>query len=314
MQLFGSWVTFLREVGEYTEASYHYPQGTHLGHILSILYFFGSGKRAGSPFDDDFIRLRGGFGEGRPQHIGDRSNTNSRLQWNSASSPMTAHYPDGANYALELTPLGRELYAAPEASVKTVNLDFSRGDDGIPTTRMDDENAMNGAIRTLIRKHAKARRVFFSVFLQMHAVQQMLAFLYHIEQKTQIPRSEIYEQFFQAPFVKQYCDEEGIEETTLEAARRRCPFLLNILEACDIVETERSEIIVKTLALSPFLVKRYEREEAEKSAARLNALRAAWPNKPELLDAEDLSILRELFGRKFLTPQYHLARLGILEV
>ena len=38
VQVFGSWVRFLREVGEYTEASYHYPQGTHLGHILSILY------------------------------------------------------------------------------------------------------------------------------------------------------------------------------------------------------------------------------------------------------------------------------------
>jgi hypothetical protein len=55
----------------------------------------------------------------------------------------------------------------------------------------------------------------------MQAVQQMLAFLYHVEQKTNIPRSEIHEQFFQAPFVKQYCDHEGIEETTLEASRRR---------------------------------------------------------------------------------------------
>ena len=64
-QLFGSWVGFLREVGEYTEASYHYPQGTHLSHILSILYFFGSGTRSGSPYDDEYVRLRGGFGVGR---------------------------------------------------------------------------------------------------------------------------------------------------------------------------------------------------------------------------------------------------------
>ena len=47
-----------------TEASFHYPQGTHLGHILSILFYF-SGDRGGTPFDDEFIRLSGGFGDGR---------------------------------------------------------------------------------------------------------------------------------------------------------------------------------------------------------------------------------------------------------
>jgi superfamily II DNA or RNA helicase len=313
VQLFGSWVAFLREVGEYTEASYHYPQGTHLGHILSILYFFGSGTRAGSPFDDEYIRLRGGLGEGRLSTY--RRQVKYKLQAAMELGIITddRHYPDGADYPLELTPLGRDLYEALEPLFKTVNLDFSRGEDSIPTTRMDDEDSMNGAIRTLIRKDARARSVFLRVFLQMHAVEQMLAFLYHIEQKTNIPRSEIYEQFFQAPFVKQYCDQEGIEETTLEAARRRCPFLLNILEACDIVESERSGIGVKTLALSPFLVKPYQREETEKSVARLKALQTAWPDQPQSLDAEDLSILRELFGPRFLTGDYHLSTLAIIE-
>ena len=313
VQLFGSWVAFLREVGEYTEASYHYPQGTHLGHILSILYFFGSGKRADSPFDDEYIRLRGGLGEGRLSTY--RRQVKYKLQAAMELGIITddRHYPDGADYSLELTPLGRELYEALKPLFKTVNLDFSRGEDGIPTTRMDDEDAMNGAIKNLIAKDAKARSVFFRVFLQMHAVQQMLAFLYHIEQKTNIPRSEIYEQFFQAPFVKQYCDQEGIEETTLEAARRRCPFLLNILESCDIITSEKSEVIVKTLALSPFLVKPYHREEDEKAVARLKALQAAWPDKPGSLAPEDLSILRELFGPKFLTKNYHLSRLAIIE-
>lgn len=313
VQLFGSWVAFLREIGEYTEASYHYPQGTHLGHILSILYFFGSGKRKGSPFDDEYIRLRGGLGEGRIATY--RRQVKYKLQAAMELGIVTddRHYPSGAEYSLELTPLGRELYEAMKPLFKTLNLDFTRGEDGIPTTRMDDEAAMNGAIKTFINKDAKARSVFYRVFLQMHAVQQMLAFLYHIEQKTTIPRGEIYEQFFQAPFVKQYCDQEGIEETTLEASRRRCPFLLNILDACDIIESATSQVTVKKLVLSPFLVKPYQREEEEKSAARLKALQAAWPNKPQALDAEDLSILRELFGPKFLTDKYHLSTLAIIE-
>ena len=32
--VFGSWIRFLREIGEFTEASYHFPQGVHLGHPL----------------------------------------------------------------------------------------------------------------------------------------------------------------------------------------------------------------------------------------------------------------------------------------
>jgi hypothetical protein len=47
-----------------TEASFHYPQGTHLGHILTILSHF-AGNREGTAFDDEFIRLKGGLGTGR---------------------------------------------------------------------------------------------------------------------------------------------------------------------------------------------------------------------------------------------------------
>lgn len=47
-----------------TEASFHYLQGTHLGHVLAILWYF-SGKREGTAFDDAFIRLNGSLGAGR---------------------------------------------------------------------------------------------------------------------------------------------------------------------------------------------------------------------------------------------------------
>ena len=312
-QLFGSWVTFLREVGEYTEASYHYPQGTHLGHILSILYFFGGGNRAGSPFDDEYIRLRGGLGEGRLSTY--RRQIKYKLQAAMELGLLTddREYAEGQQYTLELTPLGKELYKAVGPLIGTIELDFPRGEDGIPTSRMEDEGSINKVIRDFIGRDAAARTVVYRVFLQMHAVQQMLAFLYHISQKATIPRREIYEQFFQAPFVKQYCDQEGIEETTVTAAEHRCPFLLNILDACNIIDADRREVVVKTLALSPFLVKPYQGEENEKAVARLNALRAAWPDKPDTLSPEDVSILRELFGAQFLTSSYYLSSLEVIE-
>ena len=313
-ELFGSWMVFLRAVGEYTEASYHYPQGTHLGHILSILYFFGSGKRTGSPFDDKYIRLRGGLGEGRLSIY--RRQVKYKLQAAMELKILTddRHYAADQDYTLELTPLGRELYEALTPLFDTINLDFPRGDDGIPLTTMEDEGSINGALRSLIQNDTNARSVVYRVFLQMRAVQQMLAYLYHIEQKTKIPRIQIHEHFFQAPFVKQYCDQEGIAETTFEASRRRCPFLLNILNACDIIDDfEKTNITVRSLVLSDFLVKPYHGEEAGKAASRLKALQAVWPNNSDTLDSEDLSILRELFGPKFLTRDYHLSTLVLIE-
>jgi superfamily II DNA or RNA helicase len=312
VQIFGSWIAFLREIGEYTEASYHYPQGTHLGHIFAILYYFGTeGKRESSPFDDQYIRLRGGLGA-------DRLGTYQRQVKYKLQAAMELgiitddrHYPDGVNYVLQLTPKGRDLYNALTPLFSTVRLTFTYGEDGIPTTRMEDEDVMNSALRTLIQGDQAARSIVFGVFLQMHAVQQMMGFLYQIARKTTVRRSEIYEQFFQSPLVKQYCDQEGIEETTIEASRRRCPFLLNILDACDVLRAETSQVVVKTLVLLPALVKPYLSEKTEVASARLNALQAAWPDKPALLTSEDLSIVRELFGSTFLTNDYYLQNLVV---
>ena len=58
---FGSWVKFLRDIGEFTEASYHFPQGTHLGHILYILSTLYSGRVDGTHLDQRFIKIRGGL-------------------------------------------------------------------------------------------------------------------------------------------------------------------------------------------------------------------------------------------------------------
>jgi hypothetical protein len=140
----------------------------------------------------------------------------------------------------------------------------------------------------------------------MRAVQQMLAFLYHICRSVDVSRSYIYENFFQAPFVRQFLDQVGIDEATPEAAKRRCPFLLNLLNAIGVIEIERQGVKVNSILLLPPLVKPYSREEEEVSAGRLRRLASAWPDKEGQLDPPDLSILRELFGPDFLTSRYPL--------
>ena len=140
----------------------------------------------------------------------------------------------------------------------------------------------------------------------------MLKFIYHICRCKKVPRSEIYDQFFQAPFVQQYCDQEGIDEATPEAVRRRCPFLLNILDACGIIQADQSEVVVQRLALSPSLVQPYDGEEIEISENRLEVVETAWPTSVSQLEDEDISIVRELFGSEFLTDSYYLQDLIII--
>ncbi|NTV60615.1 MAG: DEAD/DEAH box helicase family protein [Chlorobiaceae bacterium] len=314
-RVFGTWVAFLREIGEYTEASYHYPQGTHLGHILSILKVFGSGLRSETHFDDKYIRLRGGLDE-------DRLGIYQRqIKYKLQAAMELGILPDDRNYStheitpLELTPKGQALYDAFRPLLDQLDLDFPFDADGIPSTKMhESDDYYNQAIRSHISTSSVARKAAYHIFLQMHAVQQMLAFLYHIIRSPAVERNTVYEQFFQSPFVRQYCDQEGIDEATLEAARRRCPFLLNILAACDVIDTERTRITIKKLMLMPSLFKPHHREETERTKARMQSFIAAWPHSSSMVADDDLCIIRELFGHTILTSDYYLREYETIEV
>jgi superfamily II DNA or RNA helicase len=314
IRVYGSWISFLRDIGEYTEASYHYPQGTHLGHILSILKCFGSGHREGTHFDDQFIRLRGQLGDGRIAIY--RRQVKYKLQavMELGILPDDRTYAHDQEYPLQLTPQGKKLYQALRPILEPMNLDFTRGDDGIPSTRMsDNEVVYNRYIRDSISASDEVKNEFYSIFLKMRAVQQMMRFLYQVCRESTIQKQTIYKQFFQAPFVKQFCDQEGIEEATEEASKRRCPFLLNILDACGILQVANSDITMVRLLLTPALVKAVETEDDAKASDRLKAIAAAWPDKEDTVDPVDLSIVRELFGTTFLTKDYFLKELEIFE-
>ena len=228
--------------------------------------------------------------------------------------PDDRRYSHDEEYPLTLTPKGRDILAALRPVLESLNLEFPRGDDGIPSTRMRDNEAnYNETIRNLIDSSPEARKVFFSTFLNMSAVQQMMRFLYHVCQEPTIRRKTIYSQFFQAPFVKQFCDQEGIEEATETAAEHRCPFLLNILDACGIIESGRNEITIQRLLLMPTLVKPVETEDDAIAKARLAVIRNAWPANADSMDPQNLSIVRELFGKNFLTDKYFLKNFETFE-
>jgi len=314
-QLWGTWLNFLRDVGEYTEASYHYPQGTHIGHVLSILWGFGLPTRGGTHLDDRFIRMRGGLDEGRVG--GYQRQLKYKLQASMELGILEDDrtIPVAEAPSLSLTPLGLELRRVLYEDLHGVDLAFPLGADGVPSSRMaNDEAFYNELILKAARRSEEAQKLIFEVFLGMHAVQQMLAFLYHVVRQTTVEKKKIYTEFFAAPFVKRFCEQEGIEEATEEAAKHRCPFLLNVLAACGVITSERSTITVQRLMLMPSLLMPYAREDKALTKARFEAVRHAWPHNVAAMTPEDLSIVRELFGAEFLTPVYHITDLAFSEV
>ena len=313
-QVFGSWSRFIREIGEYTEASYHYPQGTHLGHVLSILWHFGLEDRTGTAFDDEYIRLRGGLGEGRLATY--RRQVKYKLQAAMELGLLEddRNAPVDGDFVPSLTPLGRELRAALEPRLAQADLTFPRGEGDLPSTRMnEDEAAYNALVQEALGDSEATQEVIYRTIFGMHAVQQMMAFLYQVCRERSVERTFVYDNFFQAPFVKQFMDREGIEEATAEASRRRCPFLLNLLAATGVLAPDRNPITVSKLVLIPPLVRATAGEDEEASLKRIRNLKEAWPDHPDRLDPADLSILRELFGPEFLTADYMFNEATIIE-
>jgi superfamily II DNA or RNA helicase len=315
VQMWGTWLKFLRDVGEYTEASYRYPQGTHLGHVLSILWYFGQPSRNGTHLDDRYIKMRGDLDAGR---IG---NYQRQLKYK-LQATMELHVleddrtmPADRNEMPTLTALGRELLSVLEADLEGVALAFPIDEDGVPSSEMTESEAVyNSLIAAAASRSPEARRIIRQVFLGMPAVQQMLAYLYHVVRERRVEKNRIYSEFFSTPFVKKFCEQEGIEEATLEASKRRCPFLLNVLAACGVVTLERSHVVVNKLLLLPSLVTPYAREDRRDTLRRYKAVQASWPADTAAIESDDLSIVRELFGAAFLTSDYTWTELDMEEI
>lgn len=313
MRLFGSWVNFLREIGEYTEASYHYPQGVHLGHLLSILKVFGTSRRR-THFDDKYIRLRGAYGEGRLGAY--QRQVKYKLQ---AAMELGILLDDRSfgpheEVPLHLTPVGKQMYEALKPLLKSLDLAFPPDEEGIPSSRMElNEKEYNSRIREFLAKNPKARETFIRTFLRMPAVVQMLSYFYRVAKVKTVARSAVYADFFKTPLVTQFCDQEGIEPATDEASRHRSPFLINVLDACGLVSQHDGDIAVDRLLLVAPTVKvdpAEKLEEAQQRAKRAwNALKGAIT-----LAGEDVSLLREAFGKDFLTDRYHLKNSEYLEL
>ncbi|UYN85536.1 MAG: DEAD/DEAH box helicase family protein [Cyclobacteriaceae bacterium] len=308
--VFGSWIKFLREIGEFTEASYHFPQGLHLGHILYILKTLLGNRLKNTHLDSQYIRLRGNLDDDRLGAF--QRQTKYKLQGLMELGLLVDDRKIGADteYHLQLTPKGKQFAEILRPVFKTVDLSFKDKSSKIPSWEMNAQpSEFNEAISKFIQKSKKDGSFITRTFLEMHAVGLMLNYLYRIERKATISKSSIYQGFFNAPFIASYCDQNGIEAATETGAEHRCPFLLNILEALGIIKQGRSDIELLQFVLSKQTIQLKPKESEQEVFLRIEKIL----HEPAKLTAEEVSLLKESFGKDFLTKNYFINNFKIVK-
>ncbi len=313
VSVYGSWIKFLREIGEFTEASYHYPQGVHLGHILYALRVIGESKRRNTHFDDKYVRLRGGLDSDRFGSI--QRQTKYKLQALMEMGLLVddRNFGPEEKYELALTPEGTALYGLLKPLIQKLDLSFSEEKDGVPSWDMRlNPQEFDVALWEFIKEDKDKRENVQKLFLSFHAVSQMLNYLYRIERKKTISKSAIYSGFFNAPFVKMYCDQNGIDIATEEGAKHRCPFLLNILESIGIVAQTRSDISILKFLICKQTMQLQVKESEGMINGRIEHVSDYLSKKIPALKSDEESLIKEAFGKDIFTDKFYLSDYEIL--
>ncbi len=226
LSIFGSWTRFLREIGEHTEASYHFPQGTHLGHILYIINTIGNGSIGNSHLRDEYVKLSGGYST----DIGTfQRQVKYKLQA-VMEMGLLLDYRSSAlsdSFELILSENGLELYNLLNPLFDWLDFSFdTTGKTGELSWKMNFESSINQNVLEYLGSNVLIQEKVRSLFFEMDALALFLRYLYKNHEKTIFTKNELYIDFFEAPLVKDYLDRNGINKPTEEGAKRRVPLLL----------------------------------------------------------------------------------------
>ena len=188
------------------------------------------------------------------------------------------------------------------------DLDFSFKTDGKAALSwsMNCESTINSSIKDFLDSNPDAKRTVRAIFLQMDAASLLLKYLYAIQRKATVRKSEIYDDFFEAPFVRAYLDRHGLEQPTEEVRKRRVPFLLNILDALGIISQSASEITVLSFIPAKEVLRFSAKEHDDVVNERVEKLKQFKQDGLVNFETDEVSILKETYGANFLTQNYYL--------
>lgn len=303
INLFGSWYKFLREIGEITEASYHFPQGVHLGHILFVLKTLLNGDRENTILDDKYIRMRGELSSGREGAFQRQTKYKLQALMELGLIDDDRKYGLDEQYTLKLSIKGREIAKILKPLLDTIDLSFKSREE-ITWDMNTSTSQFNDLLKEYLNKNRSVKNRVFSLFMEMPAVYLMLNYIYRYERKINISKNDICSRFFKTPTMEIYCDRLGIEPATDEGAKHRCPFLLNILDALDIIEQTRSDIKIKKFIVTDKTFKINDDETTFDVISKIKKFEKYISDGKNEFSENEIVSLKETFGKEFLTKDY----------
>lgn len=305
LSVFGSWVNFLREIGELTEFSYHFPQGTHLGHVLYILNVIGKNQISGSHIAPEYVRFSGGYSQGELGHF--QRQTKYKLQATMEMGLLIDFRKEAIDdFSLVFTNKGEMVYEALKELFTQIDFSFSTTGKTTTSWTMNCESTINQVMKEYLSSQPEKQKIVRKALLEMDAVNLLLKYLYAIQRKKKITKTVIYNDFFEAPFVKQYLDRHGLENPTADVRCRRIPFLLNILESLGIINQTSREIEVLYFIPSKEVMRLDDKESIDIINERIYNLQNYTKTGEITFEVDVISQLKELYGANFLTQEYYL--------
>ena len=297
---FGGWINFLREIGEITENGYHYPQGLHFGHILYILNILANNKKQGSYLDDMFIKMRGNLSKDDEELSRFQRQTKYKIQGMMGMGLIVDDRKIGtANSNISLTDNGNKLYNLLKPLIDKIDLSF-KNKDKTYTWEMQNTNYIND-IKNYLDKDENVRNEFIAIMLNIDAVRQALKFLYFENRKKNINKSLFYKLFFQSKEVIDYCELNGIEIPSEEAAKHRLPFILSILEIIGVITIQKSDFTVNKIILFNRLF-----DDCDSNVSVDNIINSLSTNNYTKLSENDIEYLKEKFGSEILKSNFYI--------
>ena len=295
---YGTWNKFLEAIGEATMASYHYPQGTHLGHIFYLVNTLGNGQFTDLISPELYLSEDGLTKLARQTRYKVWACMELGFLYDDRNPEEAA---DGITFT-HLTPRGKDLFDVLKRNVNDPTFyDFREGGKTEVSWQMvHDESYFNAFVRALPDKD---RALLADAFFQMDAVKQMMIYLFRENKNTQdFVKANVYENYFNAPYIQRYFEMNGISIPTVEGAKHRLPFILNILDAFGIIEfngPSKFRILRFPLVKALFEGTDFESTPEEMLLA-VKKYYISGVSIPPTLTGE----LKQMFGADFLTDRY----------
>lgn len=293
---YGSWHKFIESLGELTESSYHYPQGTSLGHILYIMQHLSNDERKDTLISEEYVRLTGSLSKSPDGKDKKQRQTKYKLQalmeLGLIEDARKTHSND-----LILTKIGKKFCKTFKPLLD--NIDLSMKTKGSWTLRQS-EDYFNTQILNYIDTNKAAFDLWINLMLNFDAFVQYLHVIYFEYRTIIIKKKKLYDGFFESPFVRRYIDNNGIKESKGTNAAHRVPLLSNIAASIGLIDIQRSTIAVKKILLNSTLLRISDADNNECINERLRL--AKYPQKTST--SNEVEAMKELFGPDFGTKNF----------